>query len=965
MRKTLAALPLLAATLCAVVGVQQAVPTATPSPCPPALIPMHGRGLDGGVGCVDPRKPEGAELLAAQAAYAGPRIGLDGADRLVALRQAQALRAAALRTASGDFATASGVAIADSGNTWKALGPSPLVVDDPNYPGGQGYGNDHVAGRVAALVTDPNDATGSTVYLGAAGGGVWKSTDAGDHWTSIGDTLPSQAVGALALAPNGTLYVGLGEGNTGSDNYSGAGVVRSKDGGKTWSGLLPGIPDGVITTHIAVAGTRVFVGTNLGLYRSTDGGNTFSRDVLPTAGSSGESTVAFGNFVTDVRIQPGHDDVALAAVGWRSGGIGAAAGLYRTTDGGNTWTKIGAPTFGAASQSADPIGRVSLAYDPRPGNENIVFAVIQDAGKLNNEPFPVGVGVPAQANTNNLNGIYMSTDNGSTWGPPIGTNTTLGAAPGSGISTMNFPGNGNYGPGVQAWYNNYVIVDPSAPAGTERVIVGLEEIYQGTTTVAGEPAAWQTIGRYWNACVQAVLVQLNCENLGLPQYQGYTTHADQHASAFAVTDSGVRLYVGNDGGVYRQDPDPTQGFDNSKWTSLNDTLNTTMPYAAAMGSDGVVYTGLQDNGTARIGTDGVANEVIGGDGFWVAVDPTDSDTAYEEYATGTLRVTTTGGVTWSGDVSPTNATGQRFSTPFALDPLDNTHFVYGGSQVWENENAPEITADNWTQTYDVTNAETAPNAAVTAIDVRGPAVYAAWCGLPANPPTGSSACNITTGNGDYDPALFKRGIATNVGGAGCTPKKASTDCWHQVQANGLPNRFIQGVTIDPDDPKTVYVAVATFSRHWTFDPKSFQPGVIFKSTDGGVTFHNISGNLPQTFGSDPLVVGDRLIVATDVGVYATPRATPGNWVPMGVGIPLAAPAIEISTNPQHTKLVAATHGRGVWVLPLTGTVTKPPVRKPTGGPTKIPATGLPAWVLAVALPAAAGAVALRRRLRAG
>lgn len=972
MRTRLLALPFLAATTLAVLGMRPAAPVATPSPCAPHEIPVRGRGLDGGVGCHDPRQPEGpADMLRARAVFDGPRASIGGAERLAALRQAKALRAAALRareaTGASDFATSTGVVIPGSGRAWVALGPSPLIVDDPAYPGGQGYGNDKVQGRVAALLADPSDDTGNTLYLGSANGGVWKTTDAGETWTSIGDSLPSQSTGSLAMAEDGTLFVGLGEGNTGGDNYAGAGVVRSTDGGATWSDLLPGIPEGIVTTHIAVSGSTVLVGTQWGLYRSTNLGQSFSRAVLPTGTGGGESDKAFGNFVTDVRFQPGSDQNALAAVGWRSGGIGTAAGLYRTTDGGATWSKANATGFGSASTSTDPIGRVTLAYDEREGHEDVVWALIQDAGKLNNEPFPVDIAVGAEANTHNLNGIYRSGDNGVTW-VLKGTNQTLAAAPGSGISTTNLPLNGNYGPGVQAWYNQYVVVDPSAPEGVERVVVGLEEVYQGTTVASGAasgPTAWQTIGRYWNACIQAVLVQLNCEQLGLPNYTGYTTHADQHAAAFAKTEGGWRLYVGNDGGVYKQDADPVAGYTNDAWTSVNaGGINTTQPYAATMGRDGTVYLGLQDNGTAKISPEGVANEVIGGDGFDVAVDPDDSDIAYEEYANGILRVTQNGGVSWSADVSPANATGQRFSTPFELDPTDSAHFVYAGNQVWENTDAPALSASNWTEVFNVTNAENSPDASVTAIDVHDTAAYAAWCGRPATPPAGSSSCNMTTGDGDFDPTLFKRGIATNVA-PGCKRAKASSECWRQVQSQGLPNRMVQGIEIDPLDPETVYVAVASYSRHWAYDPAVMQPGVVFRSTDAGVTFQNVSGNLPQTFGSDVLVVRDLLIAATDVGVFATSRANPGEWVPFGTDIPDAVPAIEISTNPQQTTLVLATHGRGVWALPLTGKVTTPPKKNTDKGGTggKIPSTGLPGWVLAAGTVPLATALLVRRRLR--
>ncbi len=972
----LAVLPV-AALAAATAPAASVTAAARPVPvrCPVGTIATSHTGLDGGPGCrprAELERP--AELLAARAVLDERFQGVSGEERVEAVAAYRAMldRAEKRRAASGEtsYRTVSGAAVPDSANTWRNLGPRPIRVDGAAFPSVTGYGVDQAAGRVTSIEADPRDTTGSTVYLGAAGGGVWRTRDGGVSWTPIADALPTLAIGDVALDPaNGYLHVGTGEGNTGSNNYAGAGVYRSTDGGTTWT-RSKGVPSDLVTTHVEVSGAKVFVSTSGGLYRSLDRGASYSLVALPTAGSA-PSDKAFGNFVTDVRAQPGSPDVVTAAVGWRSGGVQPAPGLYRSTDGGDSFTKMAATGFGAASTSTDPIGRISLAYAEGPDQDHdILWAVVQDAGRLNNENTPLPLVTPGQVtpfvNDSNLNGVYRSGDNGATWLLKA-NQRSFAAAPGTGLG-IQVPS--SYGAGVQAWYNQYVVVDPTDPTAG-RVLVGLEEIYQTSANANGPgPAQWTTAARYWDACIQ-VQVQLNCKDLGVPGYDNMTVHSDQHAGAFAATPTGAVYYAGSDGGVWKQEVTPVAGLSQSSWTPVNDSLSISQPYAAAMSRDGVVYAGLQDNGQIKIGKDGVANEIYGGDGFDTMVDPDDSDITYEEYANGDMIVSQDGGVSWGSSITPTGATGMRFSTPYEMDPLDSGHLIFGANQVWESTEGSGTTADSWVNVFTLTDVDVAPGASSTAVDVQGTASYVAWCGLPPAPPLGATACNIVTKDGNYDPSLLVRGIATNVK-KGCARAAASPDCWHQAAAIGLPLRFVSSVTVDPADPSTVYATVQGYSRRWTYDPSRLPPGVVFKSTDGGETFADISGNLPKTFGADLEVQGGRLILATDVGVFATASTDSTEWVPFGKGLP-AVPAYDLSTDPQGKTLVLATHGRGIYTLPLTGAVgvvVKPPVvvgpvAGPKSGaprPSPMPATGSPEWLLVAPALVALGVLA-RRRLR--
>jgi photosystem II stability/assembly factor-like uncharacterized protein len=277
------------------------------------------------------------------------------------------------------------------GEPWEFLGPLPI---EHEYWSGDTF----ASGRISAIAVDPTNA--ATVYMAAAQGGVWKSTDAGDDWVAIGDRLSSLSSGALALEPGSpnVVYYGTGEQHYSGDSYYGDGLFRSTDAGATWSKVALKSSVGSYIARVLVRPDSVnilFAASDRGLVQSTDTGATWTLRLSQ-------------NWCNDVVASQQAPRRLFAAI--------YSDGVYRSTDGGYAWAKLtsGLPT--------DSIGRINLA-------------ISQSDSKVGYASFVNG-------NTGGLRGMFKTTDAGDSWVKLESTPNYLGG---------------------QGWYDNCVVVHPSNP----------------------------------------------------------------------------------------------------------------------------------------------------------------------------------------------------------------------------------------------------------------------------------------------------------------------------------------------------------------------------------------------------------------------------------------------------------------------------------------------------------------------
>jgi hypothetical protein len=798
--------------------------------------------------------------------------------------QLQAARAAALLD----------VRSAPSGSgtvfSWTPIGPTGSY-DVSQISGGQGA---QAQGRGTAIWTDFSGTAAvnkSFILVGFADGGLWKTADGGAHWQPLTDFEPSLSIGAIDVLPgsdlvnysDATIYVGTGEGNFSGPDKDGVGVLKSSDGGKSWTiQPLPWRTDAVgfagahrirrlvIDRNVANA-QSIWAAADGGVYHTADGGTHWALVTgLPFAGAPEGAPFPGGcwneyatDFAVDTTDRVAGNSTLFAAFGRPQDSACATTpadarknnGLYRSVDGGASWQKI--TLSGANGFAAIPgnLGRVTLLAAR--SNPKHLYALLQDASSAN-------------------------------FGKNLGIYTTADATAGT-VQWTAANATTNYTNG-QGWYDMTGSVHPT---DENRLIVGGLDNYISTDggTTLTKISGWSAGDNTW-------------------------AHADHHHAVW-VDDS--TYFDASDGGFYIG----TISGTTATWTPRNGDRLATLQFYGLSQSKTKPYqinAGLQDNGHAFF--DGTAwKEAYGGDGGFAATDHDDDSNAYEEYVYAGIRHSSDGGRSFAlqscmqgHGIPPCTGCGvgticnpdshTAFIAHFILDAHNQNVMYVGSNYLYRNLN-PRAGTPTWTRiASDGVNGDFVKAAASSR-------AYLSYIHTPL-----ASPADPTTGQSKI---IY---LGTSTGRIWKSADGGST--WTDLTKAPLPfvdditGRVLTSIATDPADAGKVLVTYSGF----TGSTVPARPGHVFRSLDGGSTWTDISGALPDepfntvAINPNPGETGEAYL-GSDFGVYLNADIWNGtSWQRINSGL---LPHVSVNmleftgaTSPQ--RLRAATHGRGVWEM---------------------------------------------------
>ncbi len=725
-----------------------------------------------------------------------------------------------------------------------AAEPSRVVLDSLTA---RCIGPANMGGRVVDLaVVESNP---DIYYLATAGGGIWKTSNGGATLQPLFDAQPTMSTGAVAVCQGkpDVVYVGSGEGNPRNSVSPGKGVFKSTDGGRTWQhcglektqhiGRVVVHPTNADIAYVAAMGHFWAANPERGLYKTMDGGQTW------TLAKFIDDDTGF----IDVQMDPA-DPETLYACAWAqrrdafSGGnpksmTSQTGGIFKTTDGGKTWEKLG----GGLPENA--YGRCGISIyrkDPK-----VVFAVVQTEKTTTTVTGQVATprdkdGKPGKVGAVETGGVFRSDDKGKTW------------------KKLN-----DLCP--RPFYYGQIRVDPT---DDQRLFVLGVAFY--TSTDGGVTFAFTRFP------------------------QSRPVHADNHA-LWINPKNPDHCILGNDGGLY-------ESTDRGKSFVANRGLVISQFYGVAVDSRTPyrVYGGLQDNGSwggpvATPFADGVTladwRRIGGGDGFRCAVDPTDPNIVYAESQYGALsRVSLGGPKTGAKSIRPPAPKGGplnrwNWNAPLVLSPLDSKTLFYGGNFVFKSKNR----GDAWEKiSPDLTRAPK---------DER------------------------VTNNGHTLTALAQSPLDADLLWAGTD----DGNLWITLDAGQEwrdLTRIVPGVSVDRTisciepstfDARTAFLAI---DRHRNDDLKPY----IFKTTDAGTTWTKLTSGIPD--GASVYCVRqssknkDLLVAGTELGLFISIDGGK-NWSHAnGTSLPATVRIDDLQIHPRERELVVGSHGRGIWIMDI-------------------------------------------------
>ncbi len=807
-------------------------------------------------------------------------------------------------------------------DAWVPLGPVPLASDASG--GFQDY--HQVSGRATAVAIDPADPTGNTVFIGGAQGGVWKSTNAATSvannvtWTAVTDDQATLSTGSIVIQPGNldpaksVILVGTGEADNSGDSYFGLGILRSADGGNTWtlastanssngaisfsglgatrmafstaSGQSNTVVAAMAATSEGIVDNSLTANTYRGLYTSTDAGQTWTYDNL--FGSASEATSA-----TSV-VYNASAGLFFAAEGYH--------GFYSSPDG-LTWTRLanqpGAPGLLSLANCPDiystncPIYRAEITVVPSRKEMYVWF---------------VSAGLTDE-------GIWQSKDGGNTW-TQIGDSgiTNCGDLSGCGVQ--------------QGSYNLELLAIQNGTSATD-LYAGAINLYKCSINSSNPTCS--------NSSFLNLTHVYGCEPIGALAH----VHPDQHALANTILNTGADLmYFANDGGIYRAldgFSDLTTGLcsGTNQFDDLNQNLGSMTQFVSFSQhptDSNTLLGGTQDNGSPASATATTSSSwlnVLGGDGGYNAIDRNSTSDWFASEpdvpSSGLNIQECSSGVNCSNNgfrvvVGSGNLAGDNgsFYFPYILDPQSTTSLLVGTCRVWRGPRLGGSFSD-LSLNFDTLGIGTCSGGEVNTVralaaggatDANGSRViYAVTDGLGPN--------NLTSPVGGN---VWVTTSATAVSGVSST--------FINVTLNGPggssinPNQFpVSSVAIDTSDltGNTAYVAIMGFAGG---------PGHVWQTANAGASWTDFTGTGGNALPDSPanaLVIDSAahmIYVGTDVGVFQSSTAAP-DWTEVGPSstqsgfLPnVTVTALAIFNSGSQKLLRASTYGRGVWQFNL-------------------------------------------------